>query len=138
MQEPLEIFAKMFPDSELVYPTGHGGDVIGIDLYNKRLILSLDKVIETLMEEMTEEEAWDWFGFNMENPEVIYLFYISLEDAEIKLPKNLLKRYLGIDYYTGKPIIKGSIVDAEKYKDEIIVMLPNLKFEYIWEVAEWR
>ena len=56
MQEPLEIFAKMFPESELIYPTGHSGDVIGIDLYNKRLILSLDKVIETLMEDMTEEE----------------------------------------------------------------------------------
>lgn len=131
MQEPLEIFAKMFPESQLVYPTGHSQDVVGIDLHTKHLILSLEKVIQTLMEDMTEEEAWDWFGYNMESPDVIYLFEISYEDAEIELDKKLIKRFIGVDYFSGKPIIKGSIVDAEKHKDKVIVMLPNLKFEYI-------
>lgn len=130
MQEPLEIFAKMFPEAQLLYPTGHSQNVIGIDLYTKYLILDLEKVIHTLTEEMTEEKAWDCFGYNMKRPDVIYLFAISLEDAEIELDSKLKKRFLGVDYFSGKPIIKGSIVDAEKHKDKLIVMLPNLKYIY--------
>ena len=41
--------------------------IIGIDSVNYRLIYSISKVIEILVSEgMTQEDAWDHFGFNIE------------------------------------------------------------------------
>ena len=63
----LDSIIEAFADCDILKADGFDDAVIGIDSVNYRLIYSVRKVIEILVAEgMTQEDAWDHFGFNME------------------------------------------------------------------------
>jgi hypothetical protein len=54
-----------FPDEELLRADGFDEAIIGLDDLSMRLIYSKSKCIEILMEDMNEEEANEYFEFNV-------------------------------------------------------------------------
>ena len=54
-----------FPEEAFLKADGFDGAVIGIDPDSFRLIYSVSKCIEILMAEMPEEEAVEFFSFNI-------------------------------------------------------------------------
>lgn len=62
----LERILVNFPDEQFLKADGFDEAVIGVDLKTMRLIYSVSKCLDILMESMTLEDAWDYFYFNME------------------------------------------------------------------------
>ena len=62
----LEEIIEMFPDEEFLTADGFDEAIIGVDSFSEspRLIYSIEKCIEILTEDMTEEEAQEYFYFN--------------------------------------------------------------------------
>jgi hypothetical protein len=58
-----------WPDEQLVIADGFDEAVIGIDVVGERIIYSVQKVIDILMERdgMDEQEAIDWYEYNMQS-----------------------------------------------------------------------
>ena len=50
---------------ELLFADGFNDAIIGLERREMRVIYSVDKCIEILMKNMTEEEAMDYFDFNV-------------------------------------------------------------------------
>lgn len=50
---------------ELMYADGFNEAIIGLERREMRVIYSVEKCIEILMRDMTEEEAIDYFDFNV-------------------------------------------------------------------------
>ena len=63
----LQHILENYPDEKILTADGFDDAVIGIDEHSMRLIYSVAKCIEILMEddEMTEEEAIDYFYYNV-------------------------------------------------------------------------
>ena len=63
----LDSIIEAFADCDILKADGFDEAILGIDSVNYRLIYSVTRVIQILMDEgMTDEDAWDYFGFNME------------------------------------------------------------------------
>ena len=58
-----------WPDEQLVIADGFDEAVIGIDVVGERIIYSVQKVIDILMERdgMDEQGAIDWYEYNMQS-----------------------------------------------------------------------
>lgn len=58
-----------WPDEQLVIADGFDEAVVGIDVMGERIIYSVQKVIDILMERdgMDEQEAIDWYEYNMQS-----------------------------------------------------------------------
>lgn len=54
-----------YPDEEFLTADGFNDAIIGIDIKSMRIIYSFSKCIEILMKDMTEEEAVEYFEFNV-------------------------------------------------------------------------
>jgi len=61
----LDKILEWFPEEELLIADGFDNAIIGIDEASMRLIYSVSKCIEILNTEMTEEEAVEYFNFNV-------------------------------------------------------------------------
>jgi|TARA_R100001510_G_C7621292_1_gene182159 hypothetical protein len=61
----LDIIVEAYPDEEILKADGFDEAIIGIDDHSMRLIYSIRKCIEILMEEdLSHEEALDAFYYN--------------------------------------------------------------------------
>ena len=69
-REQIEVFLRQFDVEgiETVFLIdGHDDAFIGLDAsHPPRAIYSVEKIIKRLRKEMSEEEAWEYFGFNIE------------------------------------------------------------------------
>jgi len=54
-----------FPDEEFLKADGFDEAIIGVDQYELRLIYSYSKCIKILMKDMSEEEAMEYFDYNV-------------------------------------------------------------------------
>lgn len=65
---PREYLAESNPEALLV--DGHDNAIVGVGTsfeISARAVYSVPKIIENLMEDgMSEEEAWEYFGYNIE------------------------------------------------------------------------
>lgn len=63
----LEALMEAHPDTEFLVADGFDGAIIGYHTSSERLIYSVKKCIQILMEEgMTEEDALEHFSYNVE------------------------------------------------------------------------
>ena len=66
--EILNSIVDRYEDEDILIATGLDKAVIGIDQNTTRLIYSYTKIIQILMEDdMTREEAEEWFGYNIQS-----------------------------------------------------------------------
>ena len=54
------------PDEEVLLADGLDEAFIGLTTDNIRAVYSIDKIIEILSKDMTEEDAWEYFHYNIE------------------------------------------------------------------------
>ena len=59
-----EIMEK-YPDEEFLLADGFNEAVLGVDEKTMRLIYSISKCINILMEDMSEEDAFEYFYYNV-------------------------------------------------------------------------
>lgn len=59
-----EILEK-YPDEEFLLADGFNEAVLGVDEKSMRLIYSISKCIKILMEDMSEEDAFEYFYYNV-------------------------------------------------------------------------
>lgn len=62
----IEELVEMFPEDELLIADGFDSAIIGIDESSMRIIYSVKRCIEILTEDMTEEDAYEYFYFNVQ------------------------------------------------------------------------
>ena len=65
--EILNDIVDRYTDEEILKADGLDKAIIGIDEYSMRLIYSYTKIIQVLMEDMTREDAIDYFGYNIQS-----------------------------------------------------------------------
>ena len=78
----LDQILDYYPDDEFLKADGFDDAVIGVDAVSMRLVYSIEKCIDMLMQDdMTEEDALDHFGYNVlgsyvgeQTPIFIYTF----------------------------------------------------------------
>ena len=57
-----------YEDEDILIADGLEKAIIGVDEHTTiRLIYSYTKIIQALMEDMTREEAEEWFGYNIQS-----------------------------------------------------------------------
>ena len=56
---------EMYPEEEILKADGFDSAIIGLDEISMRLIYSVKKCIEILMLDMDEEDAIEYFHFNV-------------------------------------------------------------------------
>lgn len=57
-----------FPDEEFLIADGLDEAIIGVEMSTMRLIYSVAKIIGCLIQQgMTDEEALDWYAYNIQN-----------------------------------------------------------------------
>ena len=58
-----------WPDEQFTIADGFDEAVIGVDVVGERIIYSVQKVIDILMErdDMDEQDAIDWYEYNMQS-----------------------------------------------------------------------
>lgn len=61
----LEDILEYYPEEEILKADGFDDAIIGIDWNNMRLIYSVKKCIDILAEDMSEEEAIEYFEYNI-------------------------------------------------------------------------
>jgi len=61
----IESIIESYPDEVLTTLTGFDDAIIGIDDKSKRLVYSEKKIIECLQKDMTEEEAIEFYDYNV-------------------------------------------------------------------------
>jgi len=61
----LEAIIDCYEDEEFLIADGFDDAIIGVDSNSMRLIYSVKKCLEILMQEMTAEEAREHFDFNV-------------------------------------------------------------------------
>jgi len=66
MTKSSEKLFKIYEEEELLKADGFDDAIIGIDEKTMRLIYSVSKCIEILSKDMSEEDAIEYFYFNME------------------------------------------------------------------------
>jgi len=61
----LDKIVEWFPEDEILKADGFDEAIIGIDEFSMRLIHSVSKCIEILCRDMSEEDAVEYFDFNV-------------------------------------------------------------------------
>jgi len=61
----LDKIVEWFPEDEFLIADGFNDAIIGVDSNSMRLIYSVTKCIEILSKDMNEEEAVEYFDFNV-------------------------------------------------------------------------
>jgi len=61
----LEEILEYYPEEEILKADGFDDAIIGIDWNNMRLVYSVKKCIDILAEDMSEEEAIEYFEYNI-------------------------------------------------------------------------
>ncbi len=61
----LETILNAFDDDTFLKIDGHDNAVIGVDLKSMRLIYSVNSIIKNLMNDMSEEDAVEFYEFNI-------------------------------------------------------------------------
>lgn len=61
----LDKIVEWFPEDEFLIADGFNDAIIGVDSNTMRLIYSVSKCIEILSKDMVEEEAVEYFDFNV-------------------------------------------------------------------------
>ncbi len=61
----IDKIVEWFPEDEVLVADGFDEAIIGIDSNSMRLIYSVSKCIEILSKDMDEEEAVEYFDFNV-------------------------------------------------------------------------
>jgi hypothetical protein len=61
----IELIIENYPDDTILKADGFDDAILGVDELSMRLIYSVSKCIEILMKDMTEEEAMEYFCFNV-------------------------------------------------------------------------
>jgi len=61
----IDKIVEWFPEDEVLVADGFDDAIIGIDSNSMRLIYSVSKCIEILSKDMDEEEAVEYFDFNV-------------------------------------------------------------------------
>jgi hypothetical protein len=61
----LDKILEWYPEEELLIADGFDDAIIGIDDGGMRLIYSITKCVEVLMKDMSEEDAVEYFNFNV-------------------------------------------------------------------------
>jgi len=61
----LDIIIEKYQDEMFLKADGFDDAIIGVDETSMRLIYSVSKCIEILMEDMSQEDALDHFGYNV-------------------------------------------------------------------------
>lgn len=61
----LEHIIEWFPEDEFLKADGFDDAIIGVDEFSMRLIYSVSKCIEILKKDMDEEEAVEYFEYNV-------------------------------------------------------------------------
>jgi hypothetical protein len=61
----LDKILEWFPEEDILKADGFDEAIIGIETYEMRLIYSVSKCIEILCRDMNEEEAVEFFDFNV-------------------------------------------------------------------------
>jgi hypothetical protein len=61
----IDKIVEWFPEDEVLVADGFDDAIIGIDSDSMRLIYSVSKCIEILSKDMDEEEAVEYFDFNV-------------------------------------------------------------------------
>ena len=66
--EILNSILSVYGEEDILIADGFNKAIIGIDQNTTRLIYSYTKIIQILMEDdMTREEAEEWFGYNIQS-----------------------------------------------------------------------
>lgn len=60
-----EHILEWFPDEEIIFYNDFDDAIMGVCYNTQRVIYSKSKCIEILMEDMTEEEAAEYFDYNV-------------------------------------------------------------------------
>lgn len=58
---------KYFPDQSFIQIDGFDEAIIGVDDRQKLLIYSVQKIVQKLMEEMSVEDAKEYYAYNIES-----------------------------------------------------------------------
>lgn len=61
----LQEILEKFPDEEFLKADGFDNAIIGVDLYSMRLVYSVSKCVNVLMNDMSEDEAIEYFYYNV-------------------------------------------------------------------------
>jgi len=61
----IEEILEMYPDDEFLKADGFDAAIIGLDERSMRLIYSVKKCIDILIKDMSDEEAIEYFEFNV-------------------------------------------------------------------------
>ncbi len=61
----LEAILERYSEEELLIADGFNDAIIGIDENSLRIIYSVTKCIEILMKDMSEEDALEYFSYNV-------------------------------------------------------------------------
>ena len=61
----IESIVEQYDNEEFLKADGFDEAIIGVDETTMRLIYSVSKCIEILMREMSQEDAIEYFGFNV-------------------------------------------------------------------------
>jgi hypothetical protein len=64
MEDKLKDILEAYPDASFMIADGFNEAVIGV--CGEKLVYSIEKIIEKLMEDMSEEEAWEYYSYNIE------------------------------------------------------------------------
>jgi hypothetical protein len=66
INEFVEEYTGGDPDENVLLLDGLDEAFIGLTSTNIRAVYSVDKIIECLSKDMSEEDAWEYFAFNIE------------------------------------------------------------------------
>lgn len=61
----IEQIKEMYPEDDFLVADGYNEAIIGLDESSGRLIYSVSRVIEILEQDMSREDALDYFYFNI-------------------------------------------------------------------------
>lgn len=64
MEDKLKEILEAYPDASFMIADGFNEAVIGV--CGDKLVYSIEKIIEKLMEDMSEEDAWEYYSYNIE------------------------------------------------------------------------
>jgi len=68
MGNKLKEILERYPDASFMIADGFDEAVIGV--CGDKLVYSIKKIIEKLMEDMSEEDAWDYYSYNIEGSDI--------------------------------------------------------------------
>jgi hypothetical protein len=64
-EKVLDKILSAFEDDTFLKIDGHDNAVIGVDLKSMRLIYSVEEIIKNLMNDMSEEDAVEYYEYNI-------------------------------------------------------------------------